>query len=224
MTLRGVPVALLPLLVACGLKPDTSLPSTLSHRGPTDVLACSNVTGTYGVQRHAIFDFVLRPRLSETLAAEPFDSVRVEGEAQDSLSFALMHGIATDTVWLRAGQDYQCARGWITLLRELRNDQLPSELIDPVRDDDRADRFEFAMTGVQGGRLVGRVVHESYHTISVWAASRGSRVPGTSRWRISWYEWGAPGVWSPEALEDSARSQRLLNEEYRLEHGTDPPR
>ncbi len=165
-----------------------------------------------------------RRQLSSTLLAQPFDSARVDGIPADSLAFALSHGIAVDTVWLVAGRHYDCANGWIRMRGDLMADQLPSELIDPVRDDDRADRFAFEMIGVAGGRIVGRVVHESYVTISVWADAPSGRVPGTTRWRVHWYEWGPPGQWSPEAIADPERARRLMNEEYRLEHGVDPPK
>jgi hypothetical protein len=217
-------VIVLALLGACAGRPSASLPDGAVARGTTDVASCGDVTGTYGVQRHAIFDFLLRPRLSATLVAEPFDSVHVDGVAADSLAFALAHGTAVDTVWLVAGRHYDCANGWIRTLVELTVDQLPSELIDPVRNDDRADDFQFEMIGVVRGRLLARVVHESYRTISVWADSPGGRIPGTSRWSVSWYEWGPPGAWSPEALRDSEQTQRIMNEEYRLEYGKDPPR
>lgn len=187
---------------------------------------CPDLTGLYAVARNAIFDFVATPRLRRDWHKASFDSASVTLQAAGRLAWTFWAQRESVTALLTLGQEYDCVDGWAVLRIRPYNQDLPSELIDPVRDDDRNDQFTMALATDVTGRLHGRVAHESWKSFSIWCGDgcQGGRLPLTTRYQMFWYRWEPPGSWTPEPGDDSVRTQRIIDENYALEHGTPPPR
>jgi hypothetical protein len=215
---------LVALATGCGPWTPPSAPPGVTLRAHAPG-GCPDLSGRYAVARNAIFDFAVKPRLDQGWRAAQIDSATITTRDGGSFAMTLWGPRDSVTVELAPGQHFDCVDGWAVLRFRPYNQDMPSELIDPVRDDDRNDQFTMALAADPSGRLHGRVVHESWNSFSIWCGDgcHGGRLPLTTRYQTFWYRWEIPGGWTPEPGVDSSQTQRLIDEERQLENGTPPP-